>query len=123
MKPNFTSIGAASAAIGVALGAFGAHALRGKIQETGLAVWETGTRYWLVGALGLLAFGSFQGKRRAGPLSPLPGWLLALGSVLFTGSLCALALGAPRAVGAITPLGGICLISGFMSFAWAARSR
>jgi uncharacterized membrane protein YgdD (TMEM256/DUF423 family) len=121
MKPNFTSIGAASAAIGVALGAFGAHALRGKIPQTGLAVWETGTRYWLVGALGLLAFGSFQEKRRAGPLSPLPGWLLALGSVLFTGSLCALALGAPRAVGAITPLGGICLISGFLSFAWAAR--
>jgi len=125
MKPNFTSIGAAAAALGIALGAFGAHALRGKLPETELLIWETATRYWLVGAFGLLFFGAFQAKAELElrPLSPLPGWLLLLGSLLFAASLYALSLGAPRVLGAITPLGGLCLIAGFLSFAWAARRR
>ena len=120
MKPNFVSLGALCAALGVALGAFGAHGLRGVIGAAELALWETATRYWLVGALGLLSFGSFQSRR---PSSAAPGWLILLGSTLFAASLYALALGAPRVIGAITPLGGLGLITGFLSFAWAARQR
>jgi len=120
MKPNFVSLGAACAAVGVGLGAFGAHGLRGVIGEAQLGLWETATRYWLVGALGMGLFGVFQRTRAH---SSLPGWLLLLGSVLFAASLYALALGAPRVVGAITPLGGLGLISGFLSFAWTARQR
>ena len=120
MRANFTSLGAACAAVGIALGAFGAHGLRGMIGPSELALWETATRYWLVGSLGMCLFGLFQGAR---PRSAAPGFLLLLGSTLFAGSLYALALGAPRAVGAITPLGGIALLSGFLSFAWLARQR
>src|SRR3954468_24452991 len=120
MKPNFVSLGAVCAAVGVGLGAFGAHGLRGVIGDAQLGLWETATRYWLVGALGMAVFGVSQGGRAQ---SSLPGWLLLLGSTLFAASLYALALGAPRAVGAITPLGGLGLIAGFLSFAWAARQR
>jgi uncharacterized membrane protein YgdD (TMEM256/DUF423 family) len=120
MKPNFVSLGAVCAALGIALGAFGAHGLRGMIGEAQLGWWETATRYWLVGALGIGLFGLFQSKRET---SALPGWLLLAGSALFTTSLYALALGAPRAVGAITPFGGLGLIAGFLSFAWVARQR
>ena len=120
MKANFVSIGAACAALGVALGAFGAHALRGRVGAAELGLWETATRYWLIGALGLLLFGLFGAKRQ---LSAVPGFLILGGSVLFSASLYGLSLGAPRAVGAVTPLGGLCLIAGFLSFAWAARAR
>lgn len=118
MKPNFVSVGALCAALGVGLGAFGAHGLRSMIGEAQLAWWETGTRYWVVGALGMLLFGLYQHKRAT---SSLPGWLLLAGSTLFAGSLYAMALGAPRLFGAITPLGGLGLIAGFSSFAWVAR--
>src|SRR3954469_2605988 len=101
MKPNFVSVGAACAALGILLGAFGAHGLRGVIGEAQLGLWETATRYWLLGAPGLGLFGLCQRTR---PRSSVPGWLLLFGSTLFAGSLYALALGAPRALGAITPL-------------------
>ncbi len=120
MKVNFVSVGAACAALGVVLGAFGAHALHGTVDAAGLALWETATRYWFVGALGMLGFGLFQRQRES---SPVPGFLLLLGSTLFSLSLYALALGAPRVLGAVTPFGGLGLIAGFFSFAWAARTR
>jgi uncharacterized membrane protein YgdD (TMEM256/DUF423 family) len=120
MRPNFVSLGAACAALGVGLGAFGAHGLRGVVGEAQLGWWETGTRYFLVGALGIGLFGVFQDKHAR---SAAPGWLLLLGSTLFAGSLYALALGAPRAIGAFTPFGGLGLIAGFLSFAWTARRR
>ncbi len=114
------SIGAGCAALGIALGAFGAHALRGSVGAAELSLWETATRYWLVGSLGMLLFGLFQAKREQ---SALPGYLLLGGSLLFAASLYALALGAPRGFGAVTPFGGLGLIAGFASFAWAARAR
>jgi uncharacterized membrane protein YgdD (TMEM256/DUF423 family) len=120
MKPNFISLGAACAALGVGLGAFGAHGLRGVIGEAQLVLWETATRYWLLGAVGMLLFGVFQSTRAR---SAAPGWLLLLGSTLFAASLYGLALGAPRGLGALTPLGGLGLIAGFISFAWTARQR
>jgi len=120
MKPNFISLGAACAALGVGLGAFGAHGLRSVLGAAQLGQWETATRYWQLGALGMLLFGLFQRTR---PSSAAPGWLLFLGSTLFAASLYALALGAPRALGAITPFGGLGLIAGFLGFAWTARER
>ena len=120
MKPNFVAIGAVCAALGIVMGAFAAHALRGALGEAQLGLWETGTRYWLVGSLGIILFGAVQARRE---LSAVPGWLLLGGSTLFAGSLYALALGAPRALGAVTPFGGLSLIAGFLSFAWFARHR
>jgi len=120
MKANFIGLGAVCAALGVGMGAFGAHGLRGTIGEAQLGWWETATRYLLVGALGMGLFGLFQDKHGK---SAAPGWLLLVGSALFAGSLYALALGAPRVVGAITPFGGLGLIAGFLSFAWTARRR
>ena len=118
MKANFIVIGACCAAWGVGLGAFGAHGLRGVVSEAQLGLWETATRYWLVGAAGLLMFGIFRDRRT---VSAMPGWSLFIGSVLFSASLYALALGAPRVWGAVTPFGGLGLIFGFTSFAWVAR--
>jgi uncharacterized membrane protein YgdD (TMEM256/DUF423 family) len=120
MKPNFISLGAACAALGIGLGAFGAHGLRAMLGAAQLGWWETATRYWLIGALGMLLFGVFQSTRQK---SALPGWLLLCGSVLFSGSLYAMALGAPSMLGAVTPLGGLGLLLGFLSFAWTARQR
>ena len=119
MKPNFVSIGAGCAALGVALGAFGAHSLRASLGQTQLALWETATRYWFVGSLGMLGFGLFRERRPGGSLS---GLFLLCGSVLFSASLYALALGAPRVVGAITPFGGAGLIAGFICFSLCARA-
>jgi uncharacterized membrane protein YgdD (TMEM256/DUF423 family) len=118
---NFVTLGAALAALGVAFGAFGAHGLRGVVSAEALGFWETGTRYWLYGALGTLAFGVWRRERAT---SGWPGLLLVCGSVLFGGSLYAMALGGPRWLGAVTPLGGLGLILGFSLFAWAAaRTR
>jgi uncharacterized membrane protein YgdD (TMEM256/DUF423 family) len=120
MRPNFISIGAVCTAVGISLGAFGAHGLRGVLGEAQLVLWETATRYWLVGALGMLLFGIYRSTRQK---SALPGWFLLAGSTLFAGSLYALALGAPHSFGAITPLGGLGLIAGFLSFGWTAGQR
>lgn len=117
MKPNFISLGASSAALAVALGAFGRHGFRGKID---FRLWDTATRYLVLGALGMVLFGLFQQSSKRGGLA---GWLLLGGSALFASSLYALALGGPRILGAITPFGGAGLIAGFVCFALSARQR
>ncbi|HEX3775556.1 MAG TPA: DUF423 domain-containing protein [Polyangiaceae bacterium] len=117
MKPNFVAIGAGAAALGVMLGAFGAHALRGSVGPRELELWETATRYLFIGAFGMTLYGLFQRSTGRGSLA---GWFLLAGSALFASSLYALALGAPRALGAITPFGGASLIAGFICFAISA---
>jgi len=117
VKPNFVGIGAACAALGVGLGAFGAHALRSRVGPVELSLWETATRYFFIGAFGMVLFGLF---RRTSPRGALSGWLLLGGSTLFAGSLYALSLGAPRILGAVTPFGGAGLIAGFICFAISA---
>ncbi|HEY4105619.1 MAG TPA: DUF423 domain-containing protein [Polyangiaceae bacterium] len=122
MKPNFVAIGAGAAALGVMLGAFGAHSLHASFGPRELGLWETATRYLFIGAFGMTLFGMFQ-RVSSSCRGGVAGWLLLTGSVLFPLSLYALALGAPRALGAITPFGGACLIAGFVCFALsAARS-
>jgi uncharacterized membrane protein YgdD (TMEM256/DUF423 family) len=106
-------------AAGVALGAFGAHGLRARLDARALEVWETAVRYQLVHAVALLALA----------LSPhaaqlrTAGWLFAAGIALFSGSLYALALGGPRWLGPVTPLGGLAFLAGWLWIAKAALSR
>jgi uncharacterized membrane protein YgdD (TMEM256/DUF423 family) len=120
MKPNFISVGATCLALGIALGAFGAHGLRDRVGAPELALWETATRYFVIGAFGVLLYGLFDRKSER---SAWPGWLLLVGCALFAGSLYALALGGPHILGLVTPFGGLGLITGFLSFALTARRR
>ncbi len=115
---NFVSLGALSAALAVALGAFGAHGLKKIASAEQLGWWETAARYQLMVALAVVLFGLFRMQR---PGAPTSGMLLLAGTLIFCGTLYAMALGAPRWFGAITPLGGLCLIAGLLAFAWAAR--
>lgn len=103
---------AVAGASAVLLGALGAHALRGEIPAAMLDVWQTAVRFqiWHALALGLAAF--VARRSHAGHLAAI---LFTLGIVLFCGSLYALALGAPRMVGMVTPLGGIALVAGWIA--------
>jgi len=98
-------------ASGVAIGAGGAHALRSLILPEYLATFETGVRYHLIHAVALLVLGLHAERGRIA----LPALLFTLGILLFSGSLYALALGAPTRFGIITPLGGVALLLGWLS--------
>jgi uncharacterized membrane protein YgdD (TMEM256/DUF423 family) len=113
------AVAAVLLALGTACGAFGAHALRGQLAPERLQLWETAVRYHLFQALGLLGVGLTLRGLDAGALRAAAG-LIAAGIVLFSGSLYALALGAPRALGVLTPLGGLTWIGGWLLFAWGA---
>jgi uncharacterized membrane protein YgdD (TMEM256/DUF423 family) len=103
------SLGAFCAALSIVLGAFGAHGLSG-LDPVRLGWWATAGQYHFVGSVGLLATGLLAPGRSAwGPAAAF-----VVGILLFSGSLYAMALGAPRWLGAITPLGGLTLIAGFV---------
>ena len=119
---NFIVIGASSAAIAVAAGAFGAHALAAILSPERLATWETAARYQRYHALALVLLGLVAARWPSGLLNGA-GWLFVAGSLIFGGTVYALALEGPRWLGAITPIGGILLITGWLLFAIAiARS-
>lgn len=117
----FAMIGALSAGLAVAAGAFGAHALRAKVELRLLEVFETGARYQMYHALALFAVAWLvgQGGRMAGPASAA-GWCFVAGTLLFSGSLYAMTFTGIRALGAITPLGGVGFIAGWVLLAVAA---
>jgi uncharacterized membrane protein YgdD (TMEM256/DUF423 family) len=118
---NWTATGAALLALAVAIGAFGAHALRERLDAYATGIYERAVLYHVVHALGLLALGIAIGAGVAsGSPAALAGWLLLAGIVIFCGSLYALALSGVRALGAITPLGGLAFIAGWIAFAYAA---
>src|SRR4051812_12340939 len=100
MARHFLGIGALSAFLAVAAGAFGAHALTGIVTADRLAVWETAARYQMYHALALLAVGYLAAQKDAGP-ARLAGWLFIAGTVLFSGSLYALTLTGITILGAI----------------------
>lgn len=102
----------------VALGAFGAHGLEGRLTEAALDWWETATFYGLVHAVAALAIALSD---RAALKSA--GWLFVIGAVLFAGSLYAMALGAPRFLGAVTPLGGLSFLAGWAFVIWRSMRR
>jgi uncharacterized membrane protein YgdD (TMEM256/DUF423 family) len=105
-------------ATAVVLGAFGAHALHSRIDEAALQVWHTAVEYQFWHALALLAIAGFAPARDARRWR-IAGGAFIVGSVLFCGSLYALALGAPHWIGIITPLGGVCLMLGWLLLAVA----
>jgi uncharacterized membrane protein YgdD (TMEM256/DUF423 family) len=122
MDRLFLMIGALSGGLGVAAGAFGAHALRARVDARMLEVWETGARYQMYHALALVAV-AWVASRGAGALSSYAGWLFIAGTLLFSGSLYAMTLTGVRALGAITPIGGVCFIAGWICLALTARGR
>jgi uncharacterized membrane protein YgdD (TMEM256/DUF423 family) len=113
-------LGALLAAAGVALGAFGAHALKARLPAELLAIWNTGVQYHLWHALGVILIGLCAAAFHDGAWLRAAGALLLAGIVLFSGSLYALALGAPKWLGAVTPFGGIAFILGWLALAAAA---
>jgi uncharacterized membrane protein YgdD (TMEM256/DUF423 family) len=117
---TFFGLGAVSALVSVAAGAFGAHALRARLTPEYLAVFETAARYQMYHALALLAV-AWAVNRWRGTLPAWAGWLFVVGTVLFSGSLYALALTTMRWLGAITPLGGVAFLAGWICLALAAR--
>ena len=119
MDRTFLALGAISAAISVAAGAFGAHALRARLSPDLLAIFETGARYEMYHAIGL-ALAAWAAARFPGAAPAWAGWLFVLGTVLFSGSLYALALSGVRALGAVTPFGGVAFIAGWIALAVAA---
>lgn len=110
-------------ALAVALGAFGAHALKARLAPEALDIWRTGVTYHAWHALALVAVGLLMLHAPGSGALRVAGWLFAAGIVLFGGSLYALALGAPRAFGAVTPFGGLAFIAGWVAFAIGALQR
>lgn len=115
----FFVLGSASALLGVAAGAFGAHGLRARLAPEMLVVWETAVRYQLVHALALLAT-AWALTRWPGRPAELAGWLFVAGTLLFSGSLYALSVSGQRWLGAVTPFGGLAFLAGWASLIWAA---
>lgn len=109
------AIGGVLGAVGVAAGALGAHALRDRLGPAA-EVWHTAVLYNLVHAVALVALTRSEGGRSAAIVAAL--W--AVGVVLFSGSLYALALGGPPVLGPVTPVGGVCLIAGWLVLAVTA---
>ena len=107
---NFSRIGAALAAVGVALGAFGAHGLQGRLEPELLEIFKTSTYYLMIHALALVLFGMSQ------PVKRWPGWCFLLGVGFFSGSLYGIVLTGVRLLGAITPIGGVLFIAGWIGF-------
>jgi len=112
------AVGALFAGLGVAFGAFAAHGLRGSLDAVRLGWWQTAVDYQMWHGLALIALAAL----------PLPqiGWpagLIALGTAIFSGTLYAMALGAPRWLGAVTPIGGSLMIAGWVVLLVAALRR
>ena len=118
MEKFFVIAGAVSAFIGVAGGAFGAHALKSRIDPDLLAVFEVGVRYQMYHAFALIATGWVIGRWPAG-LANTAGMLFIVGTLLFSGSLYLLSLTGVRWLGAITPLGGLAWLAAWVCLAWA----
>jgi len=118
----FFALGSASALVAVAAGAFGAHGLRARLSPDLLAVFETAARYQMYHALALLAVG-WAVTRWPGPWPVRAGWLFAVGTLLFSGSLYALALSGMRWLGAVTPLGGVAFLAGWACLLLALLRR
>ncbi len=119
MERTFVVLGAVLGFLGVALGAMGAHALSHRLAADRLAIYEVGVRYQMYHALALFAV-AWAVTRFPGGLTTAAGWLFVAGVVIFSGTLYGLAFGAPRWLGAITPIGGLCFLAGWAALGLAA---
>ena len=113
------SLGALSGLLAVTFGAFGAHALRGRLDDYAMGVFETAVQYHFYHALALVAVGLLALHHPHTALLRSSGWLFVLGLVVFSGSLYALSLSGIKWLGAITPLGGLAFIAGWACLAVA----
>ncbi len=122
MRTPWFSIGSTLLAVAVAAGALGAHLLRTRLDASSMGLWETAVRYLTLGGFALIAAGLGS---HAAPDRPwrTAGTALTAGATIFSGTVAALALGGPRWLGAVTPLGGLLLIAGLVAMAAAAARR
>ena len=117
MNRMIIGAGALLGATAVMLGAFGAHALQGMLTPQAAGWWDTAVQYQLAHALALLLVAALP-VRRPG----VAAWCMGAGAVIFSGTLYAMALGAPRWLGAVTPVGGVLMILGWLLLGWGALS-
>jgi uncharacterized membrane protein YgdD (TMEM256/DUF423 family) len=120
MDRTFFLIGSLFGALSVALGAFGAHALRGRIEESMLANYQTGVTYMFFHALALFVVVMALTRWPQSNLPSIAGWLFVAGIVFFSGSLFLMAFTGARWLGAVTPIGGVAFIAGWGLLAWTA---
>lgn len=113
MERVFLVAGSVSAFLAVALGAFGAHGLEGRLSPSDLETFEVAVRYQMYHALALLFLGLAM-ERWPGVLGSWAGWAFLAGTVVFSGSLYALVLTGVRVLGAVTPIGGVMLLAGWV---------
>jgi len=112
MNRTFVSLGSGLAFLAVALGAFGTHSLRDRLSPNSIQIWQTGVQYHLIHAVALVLVGIIAGQNDSRAIRA-SGWLLTIGILVFSGSLYALAVTGIRILGAITPIGGICFLTGW----------
>jgi uncharacterized membrane protein YgdD (TMEM256/DUF423 family) len=117
MAKLFITLASLSGMLAVVLGAFGAHALRSKLDAYSLGVWETAVQYHFYHSLAMLAVGIIALSQPQTAMLKASGWLFLLGIVVFSGSLYLLAISGVRWLGAITPLGGLAFIAGWACLA------
>jgi uncharacterized membrane protein YgdD (TMEM256/DUF423 family) len=122
MDKTFFFISSLSGAIGVMLGAFGSHGLRQRLTSESMVTFEIGVRYQMYHALAMIAASIASGRWSTSSLPSVAGWLFAIGTILFSGSLYLLALTQKRWLGAITPFGGLAFIAGWVCLALSALS-
>jgi len=120
MERVFFAVGALSAFMGVAAGAFGAHGLKSHLSAEMLSVFEVGVRYQMYHAFALIAAAWAQTKWPS-LLVTTGGWLFVVGTILFSGSLYLLSVTGMRWLGMITPLGGLAFLAGWVCLAWSVR--
>jgi uncharacterized membrane protein YgdD (TMEM256/DUF423 family) len=118
----FLAVAAITGASGVALGAFGAHGLKAQLGAAGLETWQTAVTYHLLHAVALLGVGLWLRLTGiAGHVAlTTAGWSFLVGVLAFSGSLYLLALGGPRWLGPVTPLGGLAFVTGWLALLVAA---
>lgn len=112
-RSPLVALGAINAAVAVGAGAFGAHGLKERLAPSALAVFETGARYHMYHALAMILAGVITARGAS-----TAGWIFQLGIALFSGSLYALALTDVKGLGAVTPIGGLAFLAGWVWLAW-----
>ncbi|SDY30236.1 DUF423 domain-containing protein [Thermoactinomyces sp. DSM 45892] len=119
----FLLLGSINMALSIALGAFGAHGLKGKVAEKMIANWNTGAHYHMIHALGMLIVGILLSKIQDSGMLTTSGWLMLAGVVLFSGSLYVMAVTGITKLGAITPIGGLAFIVAWVLMAVVAYKQ
>ena len=119
MDRLFFGLGSILGLLSVAAGAFGAHALRSRLDERAMEIFQTSVRYQMFHAVALLA-AAWASTRWMHASVRVGGWAFVVGVMIFCGTLYGLAFGGPRWLGAITPIGGVSFMVGWACLAWAA---